>query len=125
MAANEYLKAAAAQLQNAAQAMKKDVDSMRSDLMTHQRQATHEIDNMTMQMRALTARLASDNDDPAAVALSVQVQNLKKNIDEKKQELADHESNTNQVIQNKESKMADLGRQATNLQNQSADTALQ
>lgn len=120
MAANEYVQAAAAQLQNGANAIKKEMDQLRADFMTYERQAKSEIDSKESEIHALNARLAAGQPDASAVAMQLRIQHLQGDINDKKREIVDCKSQMNNAISAKEGSINDLMSQSRGLQNKAA-----
>jgi uncharacterized protein YhaN len=120
MAANEYVQAAAAQLQSGATAIKTEIDQIRADNMNYERQATKDINDMEGEIRVTNARLASGQPDATDVALHARIQRLQAQLDAKKKEMADQKSKMNGTIRAKEAAMNDLMSQSRGLQNKAA-----
>jgi uncharacterized protein YhaN len=118
MAANEYVQAAAAQLQSAATAIKGEIDQIHGELMTFDRQVTHEITSKEAKMRSDSV-LASTSPDPEQARLMLaHVQREKSEIDNLKRSLEQRKTQVNQAIRAKEGAMNGLMSQARSLQNQ-------
>lgn len=120
MAANEYVQAAAAQLQNGANAIKAEIDQVRADYITYERQAQSDIGSTEAEIHAINARLVTGQPDATAVALHMRVQQLQRRVDEKKKEIADRKTQMNNAVRAKEGAMNDLMSQSRGLQNKAA-----
>ena len=120
MAANEYLQAAAGQLQSAANALKTEIDQMRGELMTYERQATKEIDSKEADIHAINARLVMDQSTATQHAMRIRIKMLQKEIDSKKREMADRKSKVESAIKGKEGAINGLMNQSRSLQGQAA-----
>jgi hypothetical protein len=121
MAANEYIQAAAAQLQNAATAVKTEADQLRADLMSFEREVQRDIDGKEADMRANSARRSIDQPDQTDVALLARLKMLEKYVSDKKQEMEKRKAEITAAIRNKENAMQNLKSQAQGLQNQAAN----
>jgi prefoldin subunit 5 len=122
MAVNQYLTAAAGHLESAANALKSEMDQVRADFMTFERQATHDIHSKESDMRSFTARAISEADNATQVAyFSAQAAQLKKDIEDLKKQIETRRGQMNNEIRDKESAMNGIMSQARNLYNQAAN----
>jgi prefoldin subunit 5 len=121
MAANEYVKAAASQLQNAATAVKSEIDQMRADLMTYEREVQKDIDSKEMDMHANNMRRSREQPDATDVALLARLKWLQNYIDDKKKELERRKAEVANAIREKEAGMQNLKSQANGLESQAAN----
>ncbi len=125
MAADAYLKAAAGDLQKAAQELHNQINTVRNDFRTFEREANRFIDHNEGERRALMARMATQTDDPQLQsALTIQLHDTERDIDRKKQELNQRRSEMNQTIAMKQAAINDLSSSASTLANKSGDPAL-
>lgn len=120
MAANEYVQAAAAQLQSGATAIKTEMDQIRAEHMTYERQAASDITSKEDAIRNLNAQSMSNGSGTGDAAIHMRIQQLQKDIDTKKKEIADRKTQINNAIRAKESAMNDLMNQSRGLQNKAA-----
>ncbi len=102
MAADQYLKAAAAQLQSAAQAIKMQIGDLRSHSMTSEQELKHDIDKNEAEIKALMGRMGLPNEPANEAALMAQVARRKSINDDKRRQLSEIQSRTNQAISAKE-----------------------
>ncbi len=124
MAADGYLKAAAAQLQSAAQAVKMEIDRLRSNAKTSEHDLQRDIDKNESEIRALSGRMLAPNEPQENVALSAQMQRLKSQNDDRKKQLNEIQSRTTQAIQAKENAMNDVMNEARTLEAKAGNPAL-
>jgi hypothetical protein len=116
MAVNEYIQAAAGQLESAANAVRMEIDRMRGDFMGFEQQATRQLTSKEADMRAAVAR-ASTADNPAAVAHhSGQAAMLRKEITDLKQEIEQRRRELQDQVRGKEGAIQGLMSQARGLQ---------
>lgn len=120
MAANEYVQAAAAQLQTGATAIKSEIDQMRAEFMTYERQANGEISSKEDELRNLNAQLMSGPGTPANAVIHARIQHLQKDIGNLKHQMVDRKNQLNNAIRGKEGAMNDLMNQSRGLQNKAA-----
>jgi uncharacterized protein YoxC len=120
MAANEYVQAAAGQLQSAATAVKMEMDQIRADFMTYEREVSHDISTKEGEMRASTAQAATAGDPTAVHYFGNQARQLKNEIDGLRKQLEDRRNQLNQDLRGKEGAMNDLMNQSRGLQNKAA-----
>jgi predicted nucleic acid-binding Zn-ribbon protein len=116
MAANEYLQAAAGQLQSAASALKSEIDQLRGEFMTYERQVSHDMTTKEAEMRSHTARAATTADSSTAQHLMMEATRLKNEIDGHKKELEQRKRQLTQAIKAKEGAMNDIMSQSRSLQ---------
>ena len=120
MAANQYVQAAAGQLQSAATAVKGDMDRMRAEFMTYERQANSEINSKEAEIHAINAKLSREQPPETQVTLQMLSKKLQNDIDGKKRELEERRSQVTQETCDKEGAVVDLMSQSKGLQNQAA-----
>lgn len=120
MAANEYLKAAAGQLESAANALKLEIDQIRGEYITYERQALHDINAKDQDIHAINARLAGNPPAETQTMLRGRIKMLQGEIDKKKKELADRKNSMNQAVKCKEGAINGLMSQSRGLSNQAA-----
>ncbi len=125
MAADAYLKVAAGQLQQAATAVKQSADQIRAEAATFKQQIEHDINTMQSEMSVRQVELERHKSEPGpAGALTVKVQSLQKQIEMKKQELAQRLSQSEQAARSKEGAVDGLKSQASRLESQAGDPNL-
>ncbi|HSH55751.1 MAG TPA: hypothetical protein VK983_02920 [Candidatus Limnocylindrales bacterium] len=125
MAADAYLKAAAGDLQKAAQEIKNQMNSMQSDFKMFERDATHFIDSQESDKRAIMTRMAANHDDTELIrALTHQLHQIQRAIDDKKSELKQRRSEMSQQVSAKEGALTDLSSEANTLARKAGDPAL-
>ncbi|MDB5181956.1 MAG: hypothetical protein JWP13_719 [Candidatus Saccharibacteria bacterium] len=120
MAANEYVQAAASQLQSAATAVKMEMDQIRAEFMTYERQVSHDISSKEADVRTNTARAAAEGDSSAIHYYGNQARQLKNEIDGMRKQVEDRRNQMNQDLRDKEGAMNDLMNQSRELQNKAA-----
>ena len=116
MAANEYVQAAAGQLQSGATALKSEADQIRADFMTYERGATHEINTKEAEIHAINAKLLREQPPETHVSLQLLARKLQSDVDSKKKEMEQQRARMNQAVSAKERAMNDLMNQARGLQ---------
>jgi predicted RNase H-like nuclease (RuvC/YqgF family) len=121
MAANEYIQAAAAQLQNAANEVKVEADQLRSDLARMESNTRSEIDVKDQDLRLKNVELTATDNPNQASALNMLVNRMKHDMDDQKKQLEKARANIQQQIKGKEGAMQALKSQAQNLQNMAAN----
>ena len=117
MAANEYVQAAAGHLQTAATALKSEMDQLRADYMTFERQANHDINDREGEVRALKARMLTIGEAPEGHQILLQIKRLSSEIGRLKDELKSRRMKLDGDLKGKEGQMNDLMNQSRNLQN--------
>jgi transposase len=118
MAADEYVKSAAAHLQEAATALKNDMDHIRGEFMTYDRQVTHDITTKDAERRSHLMRASTSSDPNSGAHLMAEAQRLKAEIDMLKSNLDQRRRQVDQAVKGKESAMNNLMSQSRSLQNQ-------
>lgn len=125
MAADEYLKVAAGQLQQAATAVKMSADQIRADAASFKMQAEREIASKTSELQVRKNELHRHVDEPATVAATTMlIDKLQKEIDAIKQDLTQKTAQAEQAARSKEGAMQGLSSQAQKLQQQAGDPNL-
>lgn len=117
MAANEYVQAAAAQLQSGATAIKGEIDQLRADFMNYEHQVAKEISNKEGDIRAANAHLATEQPSATDVALHLRVRHLQGEIEGLKKQLEDRRAQMQSQVRGKENAMNDLMNESRSLQN--------
>ena len=126
MAADAYLKSAAAQLQQAATAVKQSADQVRSDMANFKKQADSDISSLQTEIKVRQVELARNKDNEQhAASLSVLIGKLRQDLDMRKQELDQQLPAYEQAAKSKESTVQGLQSQAQGLQSQAGDPNLQ
>jgi uncharacterized protein (DUF3084 family) len=120
MAVNEYLQAAAGQLESAATALKMEMDQARADFMTFERQANHEIENRQGEIRERMVHLATAQTPAEAHVINSQIQRFRKEIDSIKDSIAKRKRQLDGMLKGKEGAMNGFMSQARSLHNQAS-----
>jgi chromosome segregation ATPase len=116
MAADAYIQAAAAQLMQAANAVKAEADQLRSDLVNFERNMTSDINSQEIEARVHNTEINGDKDDQERAALRAQLGRIQSELTQKKQELDKTRAALQKQISEKDNKVASLQREAQNLQ---------
>lgn len=125
MAADAYLRAAAGDLEKAAQEVKSQMDKARSDYKLFESEATHFIDNLEGDIRANTIQMSLNNTDPGVVShLTAEISRMKKAIEDKKKEIKQRRAELDSRVATKEGTRNDLISNAHSLANKSGNPAL-
>ncbi len=124
MPADAYLKAAAADLQKAADELKQSISALQSDFKQFESEANKDINSNESEARALTARVGLQDNQNSGAAHAVVVGQLKSRADKRKDEIKQRREQMQQAIAAKEQTMNDLLREASSLNSKSGNPAL-
>ncbi len=125
MAADAYLRAAAGDLEKAAQEVKNQMHMVRSDFNNFEREVMHYISDQEGEIRELAARMLAQHDDPQAIAImTARTADLRRDIDRRKSELNQRRSDMNRALSMKEGTMNELLQEAHTLARQAGNPAL-
>ncbi len=121
MAINQYLIAAAGQLEAAANALQGEIDRVRADYMSFEQQATRDITSKEGDMRAAVGRAATGGEAPEIAHFTVQAARLRSEIADLKKQIAERQRQMQDDIRDKQGAISDLMGKARELQSQAAN----
>lgn len=125
MAADAYLKVAAGQLQQAASAVKQDVERLHAEAATFRQQAEHDITNKQSKIAAWRVKADSNRGTPKVVAIELEIKRMEQEMVNLKQQISQRNDQVAQATKGKEGAMAGLQSEATKLSRQASDPNLQ
>lgn len=127
MAADAYLKAAAGDLQKAAQEVKRQMKEVQQGESAFEKETIGYIQNAESEIRATMAKMGANSNSETiddVSAMSMHVANLKRLVEKKKQELNDHRKQAQRALADKQGAMNDLLNDASTLASKSGNPAL-
>jgi uncharacterized protein YgbK (DUF1537 family) len=113
MPIGSHLKIAAEQLRNAAQERRREADEMRSDLVIHEQEIKSRISSIEDEIQRKSAALLSrELDDHLKVAITRNIDELRKEKAEIERALNEQKANVDRMVREKMSHINDLNAQA-------------